>query len=62
MNAHERCIALNRPSLPESVPMVVIEGLRLRDASVDLAFERKGQDVRVEVMNKSGLVDVIVRQ
>ncbi len=62
LNAQERCIVLNRPSLPESVPMVVIEGLRLRDASVDLAFERKGQDVRVEVANKSGLVDVVVRQ
>jgi hypothetical protein len=48
--------------LPESVSVVVIDGLRLRDASVDLALERKGLDVRVEVTHKTGLVDVVVRQ
>ena len=62
MNAQQRCIVLNRPSLPESVSVVVIDGLRLRDASVDLALERKGLDVRVEVTNKTGLVDVVVHQ
>lgn len=62
MNAQQRCITLNRPCLPESVPMVEIRGLRLRDASVDLALQRNGADVRVEVTNKTGHVDVVVRQ
>jgi len=62
LNAHTGCIQLNRPSLPESVPVVEIHGLRLRDASADLAFERKGDDVRVEVTKKTGRVDVVVRQ
>jgi hypothetical protein len=62
LNAHNGCIELNRPSLPESVPVVEIHGLRLRDATVNLAFSRKGDDVRVEVIKKIGRVDVIVRQ
>jgi glycogen debranching enzyme len=62
MNAHQRCIALTRPCLPESMPMVEIRGLQLQDASVDLALQRKGADVRVEVANKKGHVDVVVRQ
>jgi glycogen debranching enzyme len=62
MNAQERCIVLNRPSLPESVPMVMIDGLRLHDASINLVLERKAHDVRVEVTNKSRSVDVLVRQ
>jgi hypothetical protein len=62
MNAHQRCIALTRPCLPESVPAIEIRGLQLRDASVDLALQRKGADVRVEVANKTGHVDVVVRQ
>lgn len=61
LDAPERRIVLNRPSLPESVPGVRIEGLQLRGATVDLALERMEQDVRVDVSNKSGRGDVVVR-
>jgi len=62
LNAQQGCIELNRPSLPGSVPMVEIHGLRLGHAAVDLMFARKGDDVRVEVTKKTGRVDVVVRQ
>ena len=62
LDAHSGCIELNRPCLPESVPLVEIHGLRLRGATVNLAFARKGEDVRVEVTKKTGRVDVVVRQ
>jgi glycogen debranching enzyme len=62
LDAHRRCIVFNRPSLPESVPMVAIDGLRLLDASANLVLERKGEDVRVEVTKKKGHIDIVVRQ
>jgi glycogen debranching enzyme len=62
LNAQQGCIELNRPSLPGSVPLVEIHGLKLGNAAVDLMFSRKGDDVRVEVTRKLGRVDVVVRQ
>jgi len=62
LNAESQQIVLNRPSLPDSLPNLWIQGLQVNEASVDLAFVRHNQRVHVEVMDRSGSVDVIVRQ
>ncbi len=60
LDATERRIIFNRPALPESLPRMRIDGLQLGDSSVDLVIERHAQNVHVEVVRKTGHVDVIM--
>lgn len=52
-------VVFDRPCLPEGIPQLSIRGLRVGDASVDLFFERQANNVRVQVLEKQGEVDVI---
>jgi glycogen debranching enzyme len=52
-------VVFERPSLPEGIPQLSIRGLRVGAASVDLFFERQADNVRVQVLEKQGEVDVI---
>ena len=52
-------VVFERPCLPEGIPQLSIRGLRVGAASVDLFFERQGDNVRVQVLEKQGEVDVI---
>ena len=56
--AHNRVI-FERPCLPEGIPQLSIRGLRVGQASVDLFFERQANNVRVQVLEKKGEVDVV---
>jgi glycogen debranching enzyme len=56
--AHNR-VVFERPCLPEGIPQLSIRGLRVGPASVDLFFERQADNVRVQVLEKQGEVDVI---
>lgn len=56
--AHNR-VVFEKPFLPEGIPQLSIRGLRAGDASVDLFFERQADNVRVQVLEKQGEVDVI---
>lgn len=60
-NATDRVLELVAPSLPAVVPDLRVSGLRVRDAVVDLAFVERGQSTSVEVVRRSGEVDVVVR-
>jgi glycogen debranching enzyme len=52
-------VVFERPCLPEGIPQLSIRGLRVGSASVDLFFERQAENVRVQVLEKQGEVDVI---
>ena len=62
LEAPRRRIVFSRPRLPESMSFLALEGLQVADASVDLVVERQAQNIHVEVLRKSGDVDVIVNQ
>lgn len=53
-------ITFDKPSLPEGIPHLWIKGLCVGDASTDLFFDRQGESVRVEVINKKGDLDVLI--
>jgi len=52
-------VVFERPYLPEGIPQLSIRGLRIGEASVDLFFERQGDTVRVQVLEKQGEIDVV---
>jgi glycogen debranching enzyme len=54
-------LILDRPCLPPAISQLWIRQLQVNSASVDLCFERHGTAVRVEVIEKRGEVDVVVR-
>lgn len=56
--AHNR-VVFERPCLPEGIPQLSIRGLRVGNASVDLFFERQAENVRVQVLEKQGEIDVV---
>jgi len=60
-NAREGRIELLRPSLPDWLPELRARNLRVGDALVDLAFAGRDGSISVEVLRRSGDVDVVVR-
>jgi glycogen debranching enzyme len=52
-------VVFERPNLPEGIPQLSIRSLRVGNASVDLFFERQAENVRVQVLEKQGEVDVV---
>lgn len=52
-------VVFERPCLPEGIPQLSIRGLKVGTASVDLFFERQAENVRVQVLEKQGEVDVV---
>jgi glycogen debranching enzyme len=55
----ESRILFDRPYLPMGIPQLTIKGLRSGNASVSLFFERSKDDVRVEVTDQQGDVEVV---
>jgi glycogen debranching enzyme len=55
----ESRILFDRPCLPMGIPQLTIKGLRSGNASVSLFFERSEDDVRVEVTDQQGDVEVV---
>jgi glycogen debranching enzyme len=56
--AHNR-VVFTRPALPEGIPVLSIRGLRVGEGTVDLLFERQVDNVRVQVLEKQGDVEVV---
>jgi glycogen debranching enzyme len=54
-------LILEQPSLPPSISQLWMKRLRVGKASVDLLFERRDNAVRVEIIEKRGEIEVIVR-
>lgn len=47
------------PALPPFIESMVIRGLKVGDASVDLVFSRHGEDVGINVLGRTGRVSVV---
>jgi glycogen debranching enzyme len=61
IDSRKHQLILDRPCLPPAISQLWIRQLQVNSASVDLCFERHGTAVRVEVIEKRGEVDVVVR-
>jgi hypothetical protein len=50
----ERRVVFDRPMLPECIPWMRLQDLRVGDAAVDLQLVRHDDQVLVEVLRKEG--------
>lgn len=60
-DAPNRILTVQRPSLPQWISRAEIIGLRVGDVRVDLAFTQSGGATAVQVLRRTGDLDVIVR-
>jgi len=59
ISAQESRIYLHHTALPETLPRVEIHNLRVGNASVDLAFERQGHTVGIDILRRAGDIEVV---
>ncbi len=59
INARESRVYLHHSALPETLEHVKIRNLRVGDACVDLAFERYGETVGVNITRRTGHVEIV---
>jgi glycogen debranching enzyme len=59
VRAREARILLHYTALPENLRQVRIKNLRVGDACVDLAFERYEETVGLDILRRSGEVDIV---
>lgn len=62
IDAWERRVTFNRTALPPWLNRLDIRGLRVRDACVDLSVLRGRWGAAVEVIEKHGTVEIVVRK
>jgi glycogen debranching enzyme len=60
-NAREKRLEIARPSLPALLPALRVRNLRVGEALVDLEFAAHNGSISVEVLRRSGELDVVVR-
>ena len=58
MRTRESRIYLRHTALPEALPRVELRNLRVGDASVDLAFERHEHSVGIDILRRTGDVEI----
>jgi len=61
IDAPNKRLILEQPFLPSVISQLWIRRLEVGSGSIDLYFERKDNAVRVEIMEKRGEVEVLVR-
>jgi hypothetical protein len=61
IDAPNKLLILEQPYLPPVISQLWIRRLDVGSGSIDLYFERKDNAVRVEIMEKRGEVEVLVR-
>jgi glycogen debranching enzyme len=59
VHAKESRIYLTYPMLPEALPSVRIRNLKVGNASVDLGFERHPETVAVDILRRSGDLELV---
>lgn len=59
IRASESRIYLHHSALPEKLQYVRIHNIRVGDASVDLACERYADSVSVNILRRSGEVEIV---
>ncbi len=60
-DARAQRIEFIRPALPDWLADLRLHNLRVGDALVDLAFDRETESISVEVLRRTGDMDVVVR-
>jgi glycogen debranching enzyme len=60
-DARNNTLEVRRPALPDWLSNLRLRNLRVGDALVDLAFARETESISVEVLRRTGDVDVLVR-
>ncbi|CAN5812132.1 amylo-alpha-1,6-glucosidase [soil metagenome] len=60
-NAREQRLEIVRPALPAWLPGLRLRNLRVGQALVDLEFDAAGESISVEVLRRTGELDVVVR-
>lgn len=60
IHAKESRVYLRQPSLPESLRRVELRNLNIGNGSVDLAFERQAGTVGLDILRRSGEIEVVV--
>ena len=60
-DARAKRLELLRPALPDWLSDLRLRNMRVGDALVDLAFDRETESISVEVLRRTGDLDVVVR-
>jgi glycogen debranching enzyme len=60
IDAPRRQLRIQRPRLPESIPVLTIRNLTIGDVQLDLLFERHPHDVGLSLLRRTGEVEVVV--
>jgi glycogen debranching enzyme len=60
-SAREKRLEIVRPSLPEALPRLRVRNMRVGEALVDLDFAAHDGTIAVEVVRRTGDLDVVVR-
>jgi hypothetical protein len=53
-------VVLSEPCLPDSIDEIVIKGLTVGNAALDLRITRHGTDVSINVLRKTGRASVVL--
>jgi glycogen debranching enzyme len=61
VDAKKRSVIFDRPYLPQGIPQLSIRDLHTEDSRVSLFLERDSGPVRIQVVEKHGEVDVVVK-
>jgi len=59
ISAKDSRLQLYHTALPEALKRVEIRNLRIRDAVIDIAFERYAETVGINVLRRSGNVEIL---
>jgi hypothetical protein len=59
IRAKESRIYLHHSALPEKLKQVVLRNLKVGDACVDLSFERYSETVGVDILRRTGEVEIV---
>jgi hypothetical protein len=60
IRASESRICLHYPALPEKLQYIRVRNLKVGSGSVDLSFERYADSVSVNILRRTGKVEIMV--
>ncbi len=59
IRAPERQLCFTRPSLPSNLNEVRVQNLKIADATVDFSVHRAGSGAKVEILRKTGNIEIV---
>lgn len=61
INASHNCIYFNEPSLPDFLNYLEIDDLKINSGSISFRAEKQNESVAINVLQKTGDIEIIVR-